>query len=136
MENKFLAVNKDYFGLGLKSLDLLIIAQVDEFQRNKCPCYVTNDQFSAILALQRRELVWEIIGIHIPVSAKITGIHSRCWQTNYMYPSILSVAGNKEKATPVTTCLWQSASYMGYPQITCWGLPMRILCSCNGKGER
>ena len=46
MENKFLTVNKDYFGLGLKSLDLLIIAQVDEFQRNKYPCYVTNDQFS------------------------------------------------------------------------------------------
>ena len=48
MENKFLAVNKDYFGLGLKSLDLLIIAQVDELQRNKCPCYVTNDQFSTM----------------------------------------------------------------------------------------
>ena len=46
MDNKFLAVNKDYFGLGLKSIDLLIIAQVDEFQRNHCPCYVTNDQFS------------------------------------------------------------------------------------------
>lgn len=42
----FLQVNKDYMGLGLKSVDLLIISQVEEFTRNRNQCYVTNKQFS------------------------------------------------------------------------------------------
>ena len=42
----FLQVNKDYMGLGLKSIDLLIISQVEEFTRNGNQCYVTNKQFS------------------------------------------------------------------------------------------
>ena len=42
----FLQVNKDYMGLGLKSVDLLIISQVEEFTRNGNQCYVTNKQFS------------------------------------------------------------------------------------------
>lgn len=47
MKNKmFLQVNKDYLGLGLKSIDLLIISQIEEFERNKRPCYITNEQFS------------------------------------------------------------------------------------------
>lgn len=46
MENNFLAINKEYFKSGLKSIDLLIIAQVEEFQRNKCECFITNKQFS------------------------------------------------------------------------------------------
>ena len=46
MENTFLAINKKYFGLGLKSIDILIIAQIEEFQRNGCDCYVTNKQLS------------------------------------------------------------------------------------------
>ena len=32
----FLQINKDYMGLGLKSVDLLIISQVEEFERNEC----------------------------------------------------------------------------------------------------
>lgn len=46
MDNRFLAINKEYFGKGLKSIDILILAQIEEFQRNKCQCYVTNEQFS------------------------------------------------------------------------------------------
>lgn len=45
MENKFLAIDKRYFGTGLKSLDLLIVAHIEEFQRNNCECYITNQQF-------------------------------------------------------------------------------------------
>jgi predicted transcriptional regulator len=45
MQN-FLAENKDYFGLGLKSIDLHIIAQIEEFQRNNCDCCITNEQLS------------------------------------------------------------------------------------------
>lgn len=46
MDNKFLAINKEYFKMGLKSIDILIISQIEEFQRNRCQCYITNKQFS------------------------------------------------------------------------------------------
>lgn len=46
MDHKFLAINKDILGLGLKSIDLLIISQIEEFQRNNRDCYVTNEQFA------------------------------------------------------------------------------------------
>lgn len=46
---KFLAVNKKYFELGLKSVDLFVIAQIEEFQRNGHECYVTNEQLSKML---------------------------------------------------------------------------------------
>ena len=46
MENNFLAINKDYFRMGLKSVDIMLISQVEEYQRNNCKCYVTNKQFS------------------------------------------------------------------------------------------
>ena len=44
--DSFLAVNKEYFKMGLKSVDILIISQIEEFERNKCTCYITNKQFS------------------------------------------------------------------------------------------
>lgn len=44
----FLKVNKNYFGLNLKSIDILMIAQIEEFRRNNCECYVTNEQFSTM----------------------------------------------------------------------------------------
>lgn len=45
-EGSFLALNKKYLRLGLKSIDLMIIAQIEEFQRNGCACYITNEQLS------------------------------------------------------------------------------------------
>lgn len=50
MEDKtndtFLKINKKYFSLGLKSIDILILSQIEEFQRNEYECYITNKQFS------------------------------------------------------------------------------------------
>ena len=46
MQNNFLAIDKTYLGKGLKSIDILILAQIEEFQRNKCECYLTNEQFA------------------------------------------------------------------------------------------
>lgn len=46
MENKFLAIDKKYFNREFKSIELLIIAQIEEFERNNCECYITNEQFS------------------------------------------------------------------------------------------
>ncbi len=43
---QFLAVDKANFNQGLKSVDLMILSQVEEFQRNKCKCYMTNKQLS------------------------------------------------------------------------------------------
>lgn len=46
IEDTFLAVNKKYLDIGLKSVDILIISQIEEFERNNCQCYLTNRQFS------------------------------------------------------------------------------------------
>ena len=46
--NNFLAVNKEYFGKGLKAIDLLILSQVEEFESNDCICYMTDEQFMDI----------------------------------------------------------------------------------------
>ena len=45
-KNTFLAVSKDYFGKGLQPLDILILSQVEEFNRNNRDCYLTNNQLS------------------------------------------------------------------------------------------
>ena len=49
IEHKFLAVSKQYLDIGLKSIDIMIIAQIEEFERNNCQCYITNKQFADIL---------------------------------------------------------------------------------------
>lgn len=48
MTNTFLAINKKYLNLGLKSIDILIISQIEEFERTKRQCYITNKQFSEL----------------------------------------------------------------------------------------
>ena len=45
---KFLMINKEYFGAGLKAIDLLILSQVEEFARNNCTCYMTDAQLMNI----------------------------------------------------------------------------------------
>lgn len=42
----FLAVNKDYMNLGLKSIELLLISQIEEFERNEHKCIISNKQFA------------------------------------------------------------------------------------------
>ena len=46
MTNNFLAIDKKYLNKQLKSMDILIIAQIEEFHRNGHECYITNKQFS------------------------------------------------------------------------------------------
>ena len=41
----FLAVDKNLLGKGLQPIDILILAQIQEFERNN-GCYVTNQQFA------------------------------------------------------------------------------------------
>lgn len=45
----FLAVNKDYLGLGLKSVDLLLISQIEEFERSGLKCIISNKRFADML---------------------------------------------------------------------------------------
>lgn len=52
MENKnkdwFLAVKKKNQGLGLKAIDLLILSQIEEFQRKGESCFVANETFASM----------------------------------------------------------------------------------------
>lgn len=46
MATHYLLLNKERFGKGLTILEQAILAQVEEYEKNKCPCFVTNEQFS------------------------------------------------------------------------------------------
>ena len=50
MEN-FLKVDKKYFNNNLKPLEILIVAQVEEFNRNNRACYLTNKQFAEMFCV-------------------------------------------------------------------------------------
>ena len=49
MDNIFLAVDKRYFNSGLKSIEMMIASQIEEFKRNGKQCYLTNKQFAEML---------------------------------------------------------------------------------------
>ena len=54
MENrtmKFLKVDKKYFNNKLKPLEILIVAQVEEFNQNGRKCYLTNQQFAEMFSV-------------------------------------------------------------------------------------
>lgn len=44
--DSFLKVSKDYFGIGLKSIDLLIVSQIEELEKNKEECFISNGRFA------------------------------------------------------------------------------------------
>lgn len=46
MGGSFLAVYKELYGLGLKSVDILVISQIYEYQSRGLECYATNEQLS------------------------------------------------------------------------------------------
>lgn len=46
MGGSFLAVYKELYGLGLKSVDMLVISQIYEYQNRGLECYATNEQLS------------------------------------------------------------------------------------------
>ena len=47
-EPTFIKVKDDYqgLGIGLKSIDLLIMCKIEGFQQSGLECYMTNEQFS------------------------------------------------------------------------------------------
>ena len=47
----FLRVNKKYFNSNLKPLEILILSQVEEFNRNNRDCYLTNKQFAEMFCV-------------------------------------------------------------------------------------
>ena len=53
---RFLAVEKQWLGSGLDSLELLIIAQIAEYQRQKWPCYITDKQLAQLFGVSDRTI--------------------------------------------------------------------------------
>ena len=56
MTNLFLKVNKDLFKLGLNPTEILVLAQIMEFDTNNKICYMTNEQFAAMLNVSERTI--------------------------------------------------------------------------------
>lgn len=46
MSNYFLKVDKDYFKLGLNPLEILLLAQIDEFNRTTGDCFMSDKAFA------------------------------------------------------------------------------------------
>jgi DNA-binding MarR family transcriptional regulator len=49
MTNLFLQINKDLFELGMNPTEIIILAQVMEFNRNTGDCFMSDKQFAAML---------------------------------------------------------------------------------------
>ena len=54
MTNLFLKINKDLFNLGLNPTELVLLAQIMEFDTNNKVCYMTNEQFAKMLNVSER----------------------------------------------------------------------------------
>ena len=70
--DKFLAINKEYFNLTgkyklnnknvkIEILHLAIIAHIEEFERNKASCYLTNEQMANIFVVKNNPRAHKVI---------------------------------------------------------------------------
>lgn len=53
MTNLFLKVNKDLFTMGLTPIEILIVAQIMEFNINTGDCYVSDEQFAEMFGVSK-----------------------------------------------------------------------------------
>lgn len=56
MTNLFLKVNKDLFKLGLNPTEILIMAQVMEYNNNTGNCYISNDTLASMFAVSAKTI--------------------------------------------------------------------------------
>lgn len=49
----FLAINKDWFAIGMNPVELLIISQVAEFNRNTGDCFISDDAMAEMFGVSR-----------------------------------------------------------------------------------
>ena len=56
MSNKFLMVNKDLFSIGLNPLEILITAQVMEFQRTTNEFFMTDAQMAELFGVSAKTI--------------------------------------------------------------------------------
>lgn len=53
MSEVFLKVNKKYFNKKLKPLEILILSQIEELNKNNRECYLTNEQFAEMFCVSK-----------------------------------------------------------------------------------
>lgn len=56
MAKMFLQVDKDLLGLGLKPLEILVLAQIMEFVRNTGDCFMSDDKFAELFGVTERTI--------------------------------------------------------------------------------
>lgn len=54
MSNLFLKVDKDLFKIGLSPIEILIVAQVLDFQLKKMDCYISNESFAKDFSMSEK----------------------------------------------------------------------------------
>lgn len=112
MSNKltgnFLAVNKDFFKLGLNPTEILILSQVDEFNRNTGDCYVSDETFAEMFGVSKstisREMkVLESKGYIIRETKNVKGGKERHIKINKEATRVNLTVDSGEKAEVVAT---------------------------------
>ena len=53
MTNYFLQINKDLLNKGLSPIEILLTAQVMEFQKNNMTCYMTDEQLAEAFGVSK-----------------------------------------------------------------------------------
>ena len=56
----FLAVNKDFLKLGLNPTEILLLSQIDEFNRNTGDCYMSDEVFAAQFGVSKSTISREM----------------------------------------------------------------------------
>lgn len=94
---KFLKVDKKYFNNNLKPLEILIVAQIEEFNQNGRDCYLTNQQFAEMFSVGTATVARTIDSL---VKSGYLIRHTQLITNNGQASRMryLSVAGFKKKA--------------------------------------
>lgn len=63
MTNLFLKVNKDLFGIGLSPIEILIVAQVLEYQTKNMDCFISDESFANDFGVSQSTISRAISGL-------------------------------------------------------------------------
>lgn len=112
LDFNFLAINTDFFKLGLNPTQLLILSKVDELNRNCGDCYITDESLAELFGVSKSTISREIKaldgkGFLIKETKNIKGGKERHMKVNFT--NVKMTIDSSEKAsqedTQTSNCL-------------------------------
>lgn len=103
LEFDFLAINKDWLAIGMNPVELLIISQVAEFNRNTGDCFISDDAMAELFGVSRSTITRAItrlvneLGFITRETKNTRGGKERHMKVNYKKINEKIESINKEK---------------------------------------